>query len=69
MALIKVKGVNTKDDGGLHNNLRQYKTYDFALSEVHYWDRYLNQILCFDKKYEKTATTSSAPSQPDRTWG
>ncbi|KAM0256812.1 hypothetical protein ACHAQJ_004764 [Trichoderma viride] len=45
MTLMKVKGMTTKDDGGLHASLRKYQMYDFAVSAIHYWDRYPKQIL------------------------
>lgn len=60
-ALIRVKQVNTKHDGGLHSSSRQYHVYDHAVRAIHHHGRYLNQILCFNVKYKAdsgyTATT------------
>ncbi|KAL6901432.1 hypothetical protein GGI43DRAFT_403022 [Trichoderma evansii] len=49
MALVKTRQVNTKDDGTLHNSIRKYRVYDLALSTIHHYERYPNQIGSFNR--------------------
>ncbi|PTB40679.1 hypothetical protein M441DRAFT_58169 [Trichoderma asperellum CBS 433.97] len=77
--LLKIRAVTSRDDGGLQNTMIKYRVFDHALSAIHYYKQYPNQILRFDQDFIQTqdpdgttpnqtiSATDKAQNQPSPT--